>query len=261
MDMPYAAYELGKPYDEMFSRDGKVRLPYAGLDARISTLPLEELTRRQQACEQSFLHQGITFTVYNDNKATERIIPTDLLPRIVTAKEWDRIERGLTQRIHALNLFLRDIYTDGRVLKDGVLPRGMIYGSKHNRREMRGLPVPHGAYVNICGSDLIRNEAGDFVVLEDNLRVPSGVSYMLANRDVARRAFPGVFRAMGQRGDHRGSRTQHVEDHAGCRGKIALRQDRNLRGTEGDVDRHRADISAAIPTAASKCPAVQVFRA
>ena len=199
IDAPYANYELGKPYDEMFSRDGKARLPYAVMDSRISTLPLEELNRRQQACEQSFLHQGITFTVYNDNKATERIIPTDLLPRIVTANEWDRIERGLTQRIHALNLFLRDIYNDGRVLKDGVVPRSMIYGSKHYRREMRGLPVPHGAYVNICGSDLIRNEAGDFVVLEDNLRVPSGVSYMLANRDVARRAFPAVFRSMGVR--------------------------------------------------------------
>src|SRR5689334_20371907 len=199
VDVPYVSYELGKPYDEMFARDGKVRLPYASVDARISTLPLEELTRRQQACEQSFLHQGITFTVYNDNKATERIIPTDLLPRIVTAKEWDRIERGLTQRIHALNLFLRDIYTDGRVLKDGVVPRSMIYGSKHYRREMRGMPVPHGAYVNICGSDLIRNERGEFVVLEDNLRVPSGVSYMLANRDVARRAFPAVFRSMNVR--------------------------------------------------------------
>ena len=131
--------------------------------------------------------------------ATERIIPTDLLPRIVTAAEWERIERGLTQRILALNLFLRDIYSDGRVLKDGVVPRAMIYGSKHYRREMRGLPVPHGAYVNICGSDLIRNENGEFVVLEDNLRVPSGVSYMLANRDVARRAFPGVFRSMNVR--------------------------------------------------------------
>ena len=145
VDAPYANYELGKPYDEMFTPDGQARSPYAAVDARLSTLPLEELNRRQQACEQSFLHQGITFTVYNDNKATERIIPTDLLPRIVTAKEWDRIERGLTQRIHALNLFLRDIYTDGRVLKDGVIPRSMIYGSKHYRREMRGIPVPHGA--------------------------------------------------------------------------------------------------------------------
>ena len=198
-DAPYQNYELGAAYDEMFAADGSPRPPYAALDNRIATLPLEELNRRQQACEQSFLHQGITFTVYSDNRATERIIPTDLLPRIVTAAEWERIERGLTQRILALNLFLRDIYSDGRVLKDGVLPRSMIYGSKNYRREMRGLPVPHGAYVNICGSDLIRNERGEFVVLEDNLRVPSGVSYMLANRDVVRRAFPGVFRAMNVR--------------------------------------------------------------
>ena len=130
-DAPYQNYELAKAFDEMFTPEGVCRSPYAALDSRISTLPLEELNRRQQAVEQSFLHQGITFTVYSDNRATERIIPTDLLPRIVTAREWDRIERGLTQRIHALNLFLRDIYTDGRVLKDGVVPRSMIYGSKH----------------------------------------------------------------------------------------------------------------------------------
>jgi uncharacterized circularly permuted ATP-grasp superfamily protein len=198
-DPPYAQYQLGAAYDEMFAPDGRPRPPYMALDSRLTSLPLEELVRRQQACEQSFLHQGITFTVYSDNQATERIIPTDLLPRIITAQEWDRIERGLTQRIHALNLFLRDIYGDGAVLRDGVVPREMIYGSKHYRREMRGLPVPHGAYVNICGSDLVRNEAGAFVVLEDNLRVPSGVSYMLANRDVARRAFPGVFRSMNVR--------------------------------------------------------------
>ena len=198
-DAPYARYQLGAAYDEMFAPDGRPRAPYIALDSRLTSLALEELVRRQQACEQSFLHQGITFTVYNDNQATERIIPTDLLPRIVTAAEWDRIERGLTQRIQALNLFLRDIYGDGRVLKDGVVPREMIHGSKHYRREMRGLPVPHGAYVNICGSDLVRNEAGAFVVLEDNLRVPSGVSYMLANRDVARRAFPGIFRSMNVR--------------------------------------------------------------
>ena len=116
-DVPYQDYAFSTAYDEMFAPDRTVRPPYAALDARISSLPLEELHRRQQACEQSFLHQGITFTVYNDNKATERIIPTDLLPRIVTAAEWERIERGLTQRILALNLFLRDIYSDGRVLK------------------------------------------------------------------------------------------------------------------------------------------------
>jgi uncharacterized circularly permuted ATP-grasp superfamily protein len=192
---PYAHYLLGAAYDEMFTAKGHVRPHYGQLDLRLLTLPPEELARRQQACEQSFLHQGITFTVYSDNQSTERIIPTDLLPRIVTGAEWDRVERGLKQRIAALNLFLRDIYAEGRVLKDGVIPRGMILGSKHYRREMRGVVVPHGAYVNVCGTDLIRREDGHFAVLEDNLRVPSGVSYMLANRDVVRRAFPNVFRA------------------------------------------------------------------
>jgi uncharacterized circularly permuted ATP-grasp superfamily protein len=197
VDAPYANYALGAAYDEMFDEAGEPRAHYAALGIRLTSLTAEELNRRQQACELSFLHQGITFTVYSDKQATERIIPTDLLPRIVTAAEWARIERGLTQRIVALNLFLADIYGDGRVLKDGVIPRKMIFGSKHYRREMRGLAMPHGAYVNVCGSDLIRREDGSFAVLEDNLRVPSGVSYMLANRDVVRRAFPNLFRSMG----------------------------------------------------------------
>jgi uncharacterized circularly permuted ATP-grasp superfamily protein len=166
----------------MFDPSGAVRPKYAGLYASLAELSPEELERRHQACELSFLHQGITFTVYGEKGAngqgTERIIPTDLMPRIVTAQEWARIERGLTQRILALNLFLRDIYTDGRVLKDGIVPREMIFGSKNYRREMRNLPVPHGAYVNVCGSDLVRREDGEFVVLEDNLRVPSGVRTM-----------------------------------------------------------------------------------
>ena len=173
-DAPYENYRLGAAYDEMFASDGSVRPQCTALHARLASLPTEELSRRQQNCEQSFLHQGITFTVYNDSRATERIIPTDLLPRIVTAQEWERVEAGLKQRIRALNLFLQDIYGEGRVLKDGVLPRAMIYGSKHYRREMRGLHVPHGAYVNVCGTDLVRREDGAFVVLEDNLRVPSG---------------------------------------------------------------------------------------
>jgi len=195
----FSHYHLGRPYDEMFLPDGTIRTHYLPLHERVATLPADELRRRQHTCEQSFLHQGITFTVYGDNQATERIIPTDLLPRIVTAAEWARIEAGLKQRIAALNLFLRDIYTDGRVLKDGLVPRGLIYGSRHYRREMRGLPMPHCAYVNVCGTDLVRREDGKFVVLEDNLRVPSGVSYMLANRDVVRRVFPDTFRAAGVR--------------------------------------------------------------
>ncbi|HEY4266535.1 MAG TPA: circularly permuted type 2 ATP-grasp protein, partial [Micropepsaceae bacterium] len=195
----YANYALGAAYDEMFTPDRRVRPQYAELHQRVGALPSDELRRSQQACEQSFLHQGITFTVYGENQSTERIIPTDLLPRIITAAEWARIEAGLKQRIQALNLFLHDIYAEGRVLKDGLVPRALIYGSKHYRREMRGIPVPHGAYVNVCGTDLVRREDGTFVVLEDNLRVPSGVSYMLANRDVVRRAFPALFRTAGVR--------------------------------------------------------------
>ncbi len=195
----YSQYRLGRAYDEMFTADGRVRPHYVELHRRLAELSPEELRLRQQACEQSFLHQGITFTVYGDNQATERIIPTDLLPRIITATEWARLEAGLKQRVAALNLFLHDIYSEGRVLKDGLVPRSMVYGSKHYRREMRGLAVPHGAYVNVCGSDLVRREDGVFVVLEDNLRVPSGVSYMLANRDVVRRAFPAMFRSAGVR--------------------------------------------------------------
>ena len=172
--------------DEMFASDGTVRRHYAELSERVSELSSDELRRRQQACEQSFLHQGITFTVYGDNSSTERIIPTDLLPRIITAAEWARLEAGLKQRIQALNLFLHDIYADGRVLRDGLVPRALIYGSKHYRREMRGIPVPHGAYVNVCGTDLVRREDGTFVVLEDNLRV-------------VRRAFPALFRTAGVR--------------------------------------------------------------
>jgi len=193
----YSKYRLGGAFDEMFAIDGTVRPPYAELHRRIAELSPDELRQGQQACEQSFLHQDITFTVYGDSQTTERIIPTDLLPRIITAAEWKRLDAGLKQRIEALNLFLHDIYAEGRVLKDGLVPRELIYRSKHYRREMRGVSVPHGAYVNVCGTDLVRREDGKFVVLEDNLRVPSGVSYMLANRDVVRRVFPAIFRSVG----------------------------------------------------------------
>ena len=202
VDAPYANYELGKPYDEMFAprRQGARALCGAGFAAFDPAAGRTEPPPAGGASRASCTRASPSPSIATTRRPNGSFPPT-CLPRIVTAPEWDRIERGLTQRIIALNLFLRDIYNDGRVLKDGVVPRSMIYGSKHYRREMRGLPVPHGAYVNICGSDLIRNEAGDFVVLEDNLRVPSGVSYMLANRDVARRAFPAVFRSMGVRPD------------------------------------------------------------
>src|ERR1700722_11838941 len=192
-----AFYQPGRSYDEMLTRDGGVRSHYAALQSRMATLTGAELADRQRTLEQSFLLQGITFTVYGADSATERIIPTDLFPRIIPASEWTQIESGLTQRLQALNLFLADIYGDRKILADGVAPRELVLGAPSYRREMRGLFVPHNAYVNVSGADLIRGEDGAFAVLEDNLRVPSGVSYMLANRDASKRTFPGTYRTAG----------------------------------------------------------------
>ncbi|HEY5290523.1 MAG TPA: circularly permuted type 2 ATP-grasp protein, partial [Caulobacteraceae bacterium] len=188
------AYPLGDAYDEMFAPGGVTRANYRLLDKDIRALGAQALADRQKTLERSFLLQGITFTVYGAGDATERIIPTDLFPRIIPAKEWATIETGLIQRLKALNLFLADIYGEQRILADGIIPRDLILGSPAYRRQMQHLFVPHGAYVNVCGSDLIRGQDGAFFVLEDNLRVPSGVSYMLANRDAARRTFPHTFR-------------------------------------------------------------------
>ncbi len=192
-------YKPSRSYDEMFAADGEVRPNYAALYARMSSLSAAELAHRQWTLEQSFLMQGITFTVYGGDSTTERIIPTDLFPRIIPGAEWAKIEAGLTQRLKALNLFLADIYGERKILADGVVPRELVLGAPSYRREMLGLYVPHGSYVNVSGADLIRGEDGAFAVLEDNLRVPSGVSYMLANRDAAKRTFPGTFRAAGVR--------------------------------------------------------------
>lgn len=187
------------PYDEMLGPDGQVRPHYAALDARLSTLSPDELAERQRTQERFFLLQGITFTVYGAESSTERIIPSDILPRIIPGPEWARIEAGLTQRLRALNMFLADIYSEQQILMDGVVPRDLVLNAPSYRREMQNLYVPHKAYANVCGSDLIRQENGEFAVLEDNLRVPSGVSYMLANREASRRVFPGTFRSAGVR--------------------------------------------------------------
>ena len=198
-DKPFADYELAASWDEMFAPDGAPRAHAEGLYEALTVLPAEELLHLQQTCEQSFLHQGITFTVYGHEEATEKIIPTDLLPRIVPGAEWDKLELGLRQRIAALNLFLKDIYNDGKILNDGVVPRDLVFGSKHYLRQMRGVQVPLDSYVNVCGTDIIRCEDGRFAVLEDNLRVPSGVSYMLANREVLKRAFRDLYRSCNVR--------------------------------------------------------------
>ncbi|MBV9182173.1 MAG: circularly permuted type 2 ATP-grasp protein, partial [Acidobacteria bacterium] len=187
----------------MFQAPGVPRAHYQALFRTLLELPGEELKKSQQAADLSFLHQGITFTVYGNEQGTERVFPNDLLPRILAGQEWQLIERGLTQRLTALNLFLQDIYQRGQILADGVVPRDLVYSCRHFRREMRGLSVPRDTYVSICGTDLVRGPDGSFAVLEDNLRVPSGVSYMLANRKVLKRVFPGLFGDYGVRSiDH-----------------------------------------------------------
>ena len=199
LPLTQAAYIPGAAFDEMYAADGTPRAHYRAMHKRLMTLSAEELADRQKTLERSFLLQGITFTVYGAESATERIIPTDLIPRIIPSKEWDRIERGLIQRLKALNLFLADIYGPQKILMDGVVPRELVLGATSYRREMQHIFTPHNAYANVCGTDLIRGQDGEFAVLEDNLRVPSGVSYMLANRDAAKRTFPGTFRAANVR--------------------------------------------------------------
>ena len=189
----FDGYRLDQTYDEMFEAARRPRAQYGALLEELASVSPQDLRRRQLDANRAFLTQGITFTVYGDAEGTERIFPFDLLPRIITAGEWETLERGLTQRITAINLFLKDIYNEGRILAEGIIPRELIYSCRHYRREMRGVRVHRDAYVSVAGTDLVRLEDGRFVVLEDNLRVPSGVSYMLANREVTKRVFPGLF--------------------------------------------------------------------
>ncbi len=187
-------YELDGAFDEMFTCTGEPRPEYRELLKAFLAMPAKELEARKRSADLSFLTEGITFTVYGREEGTERIFPYDLLPRIVTHHEWQTIEKGLQQRITALNLFLRDIYHEGKILNDGVVPREIVYTCRHFRREMRGLQVPRNIYIAVTGSDLLRLSTGEFVVLEDNLRVPSGVSYMLTNRRAMKRTLPHLFR-------------------------------------------------------------------
>ncbi len=190
---PFTHYDFANVYDEMFDAGGHPHSAYQKLFHSLLEIPAEVLHQLQQDADMIFLNQGITFTVYGDDEGTERIWPYDLLPRIITAQEWTTLERGLTQRITALNLFLKDIYHDEHILQDKVVPRALVYSCHHYRHEMRGVTVPLDSYVSIGGTDLVRLPDGQFAVLEDNLRVPSGVSYMLANREVMKRILPSLF--------------------------------------------------------------------
>ena len=192
-------YDPESFFDEMFAAKGAVRPHYAPLFERFKSLDKEEFDQRRSAVDAAFLRQGITFTVYSDEQGTERIFPFDLMPRVIPAGEWTMIEAGLTQRMLALNLFLKDVYSEQRIIKENIVPRIDVESAKHYRPEMVGVKVPHDIYIHICGSDLVRDGAGTYFVLEDNGRCPSGVSYLLENRMAMKRAFPGLFGAAGVR--------------------------------------------------------------
>jgi uncharacterized circularly permuted ATP-grasp superfamily protein len=193
--MPHTAarYERGGFWDEMFDSSGRPREHYAPLAARLGTLSAADVARRQHAAELSFQARGITFAVNQDPGGLEKIIPFDLIPRLITPDEWRQIERGLEQRVRALNLFLHDIYHDQKILKTGLIPPDLVLGASGYRRQFHGVDVPLGVYTQVVGTDLIRDETGRFFVLEDNLRTPSGVSYVVENRRVLKRIWPQLF--------------------------------------------------------------------
>jgi uncharacterized circularly permuted ATP-grasp superfamily protein len=180
-------------WDEMFEAPGRVRPHYADLARRLATLGSADVTKRQRAADLSFQAQGITFSVNQDPSGPEKTMPFDLIPRIVLADEWARIERGLEQRVRALNLFLHDIYHEQRILRRGLVPAELVLGARGYRREFRNVDVPRGVYTHVVGSDLVRDGKGTWFVLEDNLRVPSGVSYLVENRRVLKRVWPQIF--------------------------------------------------------------------
>jgi uncharacterized circularly permuted ATP-grasp superfamily protein len=191
--MRFGDYDTSGFFDEMFDADGRPRAHARLLLETVEALEDGQLLRHKHAAERLLLQMGITFNVYGDSAGTERIFPFDLIPRIVAADEWAHIERGLQQRIHALNTFIDDIYHEQKILKDGAIPREVIESAVSYRKQCEGLNPPRRVWCHITGTDLVRDRDGRYYVLEDNLRVPSGVSYVLENREVLKRILPGVF--------------------------------------------------------------------
>jgi uncharacterized circularly permuted ATP-grasp superfamily protein len=192
----FGSYRVDEFYDEMFAASGEPRPEARLLVDTIQSLEEGQLLRCQKAAERLLLELGITFNVYGQSAGTERIFPFDLIPRIVSGKEWEWIERGLKQRIHALNEFINDIYHEQKILKDRVIPEEVVHSAAFYRPNCRGIDPPQGVWCHITGSDLVRHSDGQVYVLEDNLRVPSGVSYVLENRAILKRTFPQVFEGL-----------------------------------------------------------------
>jgi uncharacterized circularly permuted ATP-grasp superfamily protein len=192
-----AQYDLSRFYDEMFESPAAPRSHYRILHEQLSDTSADTLAEHRKVADASFLYQGITFTVYGQENGIERIFPFDLVPRIIPHNEWKSLEKGLTQRVTALNLFLHDVYHEQRILREKRIPSELVFSAKHFRREMMDVTPARGVYAHVVGTDIVRGEDGQYYVLEDNLRSPSGVSYMLENRQVMKRIFAELFARYG----------------------------------------------------------------
>jgi uncharacterized circularly permuted ATP-grasp superfamily protein len=190
----WSDYDTGRFYDELIGPDGKPRPGTESLAAHFAGLSRRKLETRQQAADRAIVEMGISFTVYTEGENIDRAWPFDIIPRVMLASEWQQIDLGLRQRITALNMFIDDLYNEQKILNDGTVPRELIESSPDFRKECMGVRPRYGVWAHICGSDLVRDSDGTVYVLEDNLRVPSGVSYMLENRAVTKRVFPELFR-------------------------------------------------------------------
>jgi uncharacterized circularly permuted ATP-grasp superfamily protein len=194
--MNFDSYNPENFYDEFFEASGQPRAEVKKLVDRINSFSKRELSNRQKAAESAFMQMGITFGVYGDTKGLEKVFPFDIIPRIINASDWNLIERGVTQRVFALNKFIDDVYNDQKIIKDGVISKELILSSVAYRKECEGLKPPKGIWCHISGIDLVRDDKGNFFVLEDNLRCPSGVSYVLGNRTVMKQTLPVVFESL-----------------------------------------------------------------
>lgn len=193
MSIKWQEYAPGDFYDELIAPNGKPRPPAKKLVEYLGSLSSEELNKRKKLAESTIQEMGVSFTVYTDEGNIDRAWPFDIIPRAISAKQWSKTEAGLKQRLKALNMFITDLYNDQAILKDGVVPEEIILKSANFREECMGVTPPYGVWANICGTDLVRDGDGEFYVLEDNLRVPSGVSYMVENRQITKRVLPELF--------------------------------------------------------------------
>lgn len=195
----FDSYQTGKFYDEWFESGNHPRDVASAIVSRLKEMTLSDISEKQQSAELALMNMGITFTVANDISGVEKIFPFDILPRIISASEWSTIEKGLKQRIHALNLFLGDIYNQQAILKDKIIPRDIVLSGQSFMKQCKGFKPPRNIWCHITGTDLVRDSDGQYYVLEDNLRCPSGVSYVLENRLILKRTFPQVFNGLNVR--------------------------------------------------------------